>query len=52
LDDRSKDDAAIISLEGRMYPIEIAYLEEPTRNYVASAVDAVLAINSNVSIQK
>ena len=49
-DDRSKDDCAVISLEGRMYPVEISYLAEPTANYVQSAVDAIWAIHLHVSL--
>ncbi|KEI40652.1 uncharacterized protein L969DRAFT_16014 [Mixia osmundae IAM 14324] len=43
--DRTQDDAAIISLEGRMYPVEVAYLDEPVTDYVRAAVKAVLDIH-------
>ncbi|KDQ29090.1 hypothetical protein PLEOSDRAFT_1039866 [Pleurotus ostreatus PC15] len=33
----SKDDAIIVSLEGRVFPVEVAYLREPTADYVKSA---------------
>ncbi|KAG6819228.1 hypothetical protein H0H93_013971 [Arthromyces matolae] len=39
------NDVAIVSLEGRMYPVEVAYLEEPTPDYVRSAALAVWNIN-------
>lgn len=60
-DDRSKDDAigacgrddqaaqaesfAVVSLEGRMYPVEIAYLQEPAGDYVRAAVQTVMDIH-------
>lgn len=40
-----KGDAAILSLEGRMHPVEIAYLEKPCSDYVQAAVDAVWNIH-------
>lgn len=45
-----KDEAAIMSLEGRMYPVEIAYLSQPTLNYVDTAVQAIFDIHLNVSV--
>ncbi|OAX33583.1 P-loop containing nucleoside triphosphate hydrolase protein [Rhizopogon vinicolor AM-OR11-026] len=39
------DEATIISLEGRMYPVEVAYLQEPAPDYVRKAVEAVWNIN-------
>jgi ATP-dependent RNA helicase DDX35 len=36
----------IISLEGRMYPVDIHYLEEPSEDYVERAVKAVLDIHT------
>lgn len=38
-----------MSLEGRMYPVEIAYSSQPTLNYVDTAVQAVFDIHLNVS---
>ena len=37
----------IISLEGRMYPVDILYLEEPCENYVERAVKTVFDIHAN-----
>ncbi|KAI9676743.1 MAG: hypothetical protein M1829_002837 [Trizodia sp. TS-e1964] len=37
----------IISLEGRMYPVDILYLEEPTENYVERAVKTVFDIHAS-----
>jgi ATP-dependent RNA helicase DDX35 len=36
----------IISLEGRMYPVDVHYLEEPSEDYVERAVKTVLDIHS------
>ncbi|KAI9566552.1 P-loop containing nucleoside triphosphate hydrolase protein [Boletus coccyginus] len=41
----SPQEATIISLEGRMYPVEVAYLEEPTTDYVTTAVEVAWKIN-------
>ncbi|CAZ81000.1 unnamed protein product [Tuber melanosporum] len=35
----------IISLEGRCYPVDVLYLEEPTENYVEKAVQTVFDIH-------
>ncbi|KAF2497028.1 P-loop containing nucleoside triphosphate hydrolase protein [Lophium mytilinum] len=37
----------IISLEGRMYPVDIHYLEEPAEDYVGIAVKTVFDIHSS-----
>lgn len=37
----------IISLEGRMYPVDILYLEEPAEDYVQSTVKTVFEIHRN-----
>jgi ATP-dependent RNA helicase DDX35 len=42
------DDAAIVSLEGRMYPVDIAYLRESTADYVRKAVEVAWSINLQV----
>ena len=39
--------AQIISLEGRMYPVDHLYLEEPAEDYVARAVKTVFDIHSS-----
>jgi len=42
----SREDSAIIaSIEGRIYPVEIAYIEQPTENYITSAVVTVMEIH-------
>ena len=40
------DVARIISLEGRMYPVDVHYLEEPAEEYVERAVKTVFDIHS------
>lgn len=39
------DEAVIVSLEGRMFPVEVAYLEEPTPDYVRAAAETAWKIN-------
>jgi ATP-dependent RNA helicase DDX35 len=43
----SEDVASIVSLEGRTYPIDILYLEEPAEDYLEKAVSTVLDIHTN-----
>lgn len=42
----SSDIAKIISIEGRMYPVDILHLTEPTSNYVEKSIETVFQINS------
>ncbi len=42
-------DGAIISLEGRTYPIDVLYLESPAEDYVEKALATVLDIHTNES---
>ncbi|CAD6893373.1 unnamed protein product [Tilletia laevis] len=37
--------AAVLTLEGRTYPVEVAYLEKPVDNYVRAAAEAVWNIH-------
>ncbi|KAG8986429.1 hypothetical protein FRB90_004001 [Tulasnella sp. 427] len=39
------EDAVIVSLEGRMFPVEIAYLKDPCSDYVMEAVRVVWEIH-------
>ncbi|KAI9794825.1 MAG: hypothetical protein M1816_002953 [Peltula sp. TS41687] len=39
----------IITLEGRMYPVDVHYLEEPTSDYVERAVQTVFDIHTQES---
>lgn len=42
------DEATVVSLEGRMYPVEVAYLQEPTADYVRKAAETVWNIHMQV----
>lgn len=44
----SDKEATILSLEGRLYPVEVAYLQEPTPDYVLSAAEVAWRINLQV----
>jgi len=39
----------VVSLEGRMFPVEVAYLKEPCVDYVQTAVQTVFDIHLKVS---
>ncbi|PCH39572.1 nucleoside triphosphate hydrolase protein [Wolfiporia cocos MD-104 SS10] len=41
----SGDEAIIVSLEGRMYPVQTAYLQEPAPDYVRKAAETVWNIH-------
>lgn len=43
--DSSKDTAAVISVEGRTYPIDIFYLKEGVADYVKGSADTVMKIH-------
>ncbi|KAI8079931.1 P-loop containing nucleoside triphosphate hydrolase protein [Halteromyces radiatus] len=44
--DRSKDTANIISLEGRMYPVDTLYVDEPVPDYVEKTIQTVFDIHT------
>jgi ATP-dependent RNA helicase DDX35 len=37
---------AMLSIEGRMFPVSVSYLAEPAADYVVAAVEAVLALHA------
>ncbi|KAF8876040.1 P-loop containing nucleoside triphosphate hydrolase protein [Gymnopilus junonius] len=43
--DRSSEKATIVSLEGRTYPVEVAYIQEPIEDFVRKAAEVVWNIN-------
>ncbi|XP_075211640.1 putative ATP-dependent RNA helicase DHX35 [Lycorma delicatula] len=43
--DKSKDTSVIMSIEGRVYPVEIFYSKEPVPDYVKGVVDTALKIH-------
>ena len=45
----SPDEATIVSLEGRAYPVQIAYLNEPIPDLVQVAAEVVWSIHVQVS---
>ncbi|KAI9593336.1 P-loop containing nucleoside triphosphate hydrolase protein [Syncephalis fuscata] len=45
--DANDNDAVAISLEGRMHPVDVQYLEQPCENYLDEAVRTVMAIHTN-----
>ncbi|KAJ3761856.1 P-loop containing nucleoside triphosphate hydrolase protein [Lentinula raphanica] len=45
-DTTSPNDAIIVSLEGRMFPVEVAYLQQPVPDYVSAAANTAFEINS------
>lgn len=44
--EESKKQAAIVTLEGRTYPIEVQYLLNPTDDYLETAIDTVFDIHT------
>ncbi|KAG0203719.1 hypothetical protein BGX33_008943 [Mortierella sp. NVP41] len=44
--DKSKDNTAILSVEGRMYPVDVHYLTEPTSDYVETTIQTVFDIHT------
>ena len=44
--------ARIVTLEGRMYPVEVAYLQESTHDYVRKAAEVAWNINLRVCLSK
>ena len=45
-EDGNRSNGRIINLEGRMYPVDVLYLESPTENYVEKAVQTVFDIHT------
>lgn len=44
----SEGEATIVSLEGRMFPVEVAYLQEPVADYVQKAAEVAFGLNLQV----
>jgi ATP-dependent RNA helicase DDX35 len=42
------EEAIIVTLEGRMFPVEVAYLQEPVSNYIRKTADTIWDINLQV----
>ncbi|KAF9900101.1 hypothetical protein BX616_002690 [Lobosporangium transversale] len=45
-DDASLDNTAILSVQGRMYPVDIHYLAEPSSDYIETAIQTVFDIHT------
>ncbi|XP_076376385.1 putative ATP-dependent RNA helicase DHX35 isoform X1 [Megalopta genalis] len=45
--DSTKDTAVILTVEGRLYPVDTFYIKESVANYVTGVVDTVLKIHEN-----
>jgi ATP-dependent RNA helicase DDX35 len=41
---------SVISLEGRTYPVDVMYMDEPTEDYIETALKTVLDIHLKVSL--
>ncbi|KAJ8303288.1 hypothetical protein KUTeg_019684 [Tegillarca granosa] len=46
-DDKSLDTAAILSVEGRVFPVDIHYTLDPVPDYLKSSVDTAMKIHHN-----
>ena len=44
--DPSKDTATIISLEGRMFPVDVLYADEPVVDYIEKSIQTVFDIHT------
>ena len=44
----SEEVCTIVSLEGRVYPVEVAYLQDPIPDYVSKAAEVAWNINLQV----
>lgn len=42
---KGEDDVGIVHVEGRTFPVDIAYVSQPVENYVRAAVETVLEID-------
>lgn len=45
--DRSKDTACVVSVQGRVHPVDIHYLKKPAANYIIAAAETVLKIHTS-----
>lgn len=47
-DQKKADSVAAISLEGRTFPVDVMYLDEPSEDYIESALKTVMDIHLKV----
>lgn len=45
--DPKKDNSVIISVQGRLYPVEVFYVQDPVPDYVKGSVDTAIKIHEN-----
>lgn len=45
--DHTKDTACIVSVQGRVHPVDILYQQKPSANYIISAAETVLNIHAS-----
>ena len=43
----ARDSACVITVHGRVHPVDLLYLEKPAPNYIAAAAETVLSIHIN-----
>ena len=46
-DNRAEDTACVVTVEGRVHPVDIMYLQKPAANYIIAAAETVLKIHSS-----
>ena len=44
-DDPANDNAAILTVEGRMYPVDVHHSLDPVADYIKSAVETIMKIH-------
>jgi ATP-dependent RNA helicase DDX35 len=49
-DSESSKTSAVISLEGRTYPVDVMYLDEPCEDYIEASIKTVLDIHLKVHL--
>ncbi|KAK9456427.1 P-loop containing nucleoside triphosphate hydrolase protein [Dipodascopsis uninucleata] len=42
-----RDSTEIISIEGRMFPVDVLYLSKPTENYITKTIETILNIHEH-----
>lgn len=47
--DNSKDTARILTIEGRLHPVEVHYVQEPVADYVKSSFETVIKIHESLT---
>lgn len=45
INDPSKDTSIIVSIEGRMFPVQLYYMNQPSKSYIEAALEAIIQID-------